>query len=654
MDPVVESMRAKRSAKLLLNDLIANRQISSCGLKWLEIATDPFHDTEIQCEGYPDMVTTRSIVQTVTKTFTVVAPSANTWDCHVFFAPLSPVYRQGTLMTTTTQTAEIAKGNSSKKEEEDDPDPVSLPVPKRYQGRKYGELPIKYRTSLPFQQQLAWMLEDETFCKEHPDKVQKVRDAMSDTTPEQSDEDEDYYDSKDYYIKRLLKEKMDLEENTREGIIKKRIQEIREKKTKSLTVTLDKYYRSTVSASGFVGQAGTGNTLCSGWNVMSCITGDNWQTQSATEYEDGAFPRSYGAGTYRLIATGLEVVNTTASLYKGGSVTCYRSPCPKSNLTGKTINLSGGTITNSLGSFPVGVLPPSTEADAALYPNSRTWGAEKGIYLVGAMNSTDNPYFTPSPGISGLLSPTSSTQMETGTGWVAYLPRILAADADASNADLSACSTVWPWDISGAIFSGLNQNSTLQVTVRYYIERHPSIAEPDLLVLAKTPCPYDPMIQEIYARAMHQLPVGVPVGMNPLGEWFNEVLDAVATWAPELGSAVGNIIPGAAMVGKAIGTGASGWLKSRKNIKGGGLPAPKPPKGGVAKQKVKLDRTGHVKEIDTLVKGKKKKYTKAQKRAYKAAKLAKEVGQMKAKLGPKRGRPTNVRKLLKARGLVKL
>jgi hypothetical protein len=318
-------------------------------------------------------------------------------------------------------------------------------------------------------------------------------------------------------------------------------------------------------------------------------------------------------------------------------------------MMGVTLNVGATDEKVRAMSFPVGVLPPSTQASASLFPNSKTWNATEGVYLVAAMNNTENPYFTPTPGISGMISPTSAVAMEDGVGWVGYLPRLRAGEL-ADNLDYSACTTVWPWDVSGCVFSGLNEFSTLQVTVRYYIERHPSIAEPDLLVLARTPCPYDPTVQEIYARAMHELPVGVPVGMNPLGEWFNEVLDAVATWAPQVGSALGNIIPGASMVGNAFGMGAKAWRNTRKNE----LAALKPPKGGKAVQKIKTDKKGRVKEIDTTVTSKKKKYTKAEKRAYKARKLVAAVATARRKAGPKRRPPTNARAILKQRSHIKL
>jgi len=253
------------------------------------------------------------------------------------------------------------------------------------------------------------------------------------------------------------------------------------------------------------------------------------------------------------------VTNTTASLYKGGSVTCYRSPSPsgigeyfvqKDDLAPR-VDVAGKTC----------VMPPETQSDAALYPNSRTWGAEDGIYLIPTMNSTDNPYFSPKPGTAGMVTPSSYNDLLVGNGWIGYFPFI--TDGVNSVYPNSSLTTTLPWDISGAVFSGLNTNSAMQVTVRYYIERNPTIADPNLLVLARTPCPYDPIVQEIYTRCMEELPVGVKVGMNPLGEWFTEVLQGIGEWAPKIGKAIGNIIPGAGIIGNIVGTAASGIQMAR-------------------------------------------------------------------------------------------
>lgn len=215
------------------------------------------------------------------------------------------------------------------------------------------------------------------------------------------------------------------------------------------------------------------------------------------------------------------------------------------------------------------ITPAFAQSDAALYPNSRTWAAEEGIYLVGTMNNTDNPYFVPKPGMGGLITPSSAASLVAGTGWLGYFPSVVASTNTYD--PMSSCTTTLPFDVSGAIFAGLANQSAMQVTVRYYIERNPTIADPNLLVLARTPCPYDPVALEIYTRCMSELQVGVPVKMNPLGEWFTEVLEGIGEWAPKIGKAIGNIIPGGAIIGNALGGGAKlvkGFIPQKK--KGGG------------------------------------------------------------------------------------
>lgn len=135
--------------------------------------------------------------------------------------------------------------------------------------------------------------------------------------------------------------------------------------------------------------------------------------------------------------------------------------------------------------------------------------------------------------------------------------------------------------------------------------------------------------------------MGVPVGQNPLGEWFNEVLDAVATWAPQVGKAVGNIIPGAAIVGNAIGMGAGAWRKTRKNNKGGNSSSSKN-----EKEKIKFDKKGKIKEIDRTTS---KKPSRGNRRARRALKAANSVIKARNK-GPKRRMPSKAEQRFKLMG----
>lgn len=54
------------------------------GKAWMEAALDPFHDSAINPVGYPDAYGGRTIVQTINQQYTIAAPGAVNWDCHIF------------------------------------------------------------------------------------------------------------------------------------------------------------------------------------------------------------------------------------------------------------------------------------------------------------------------------------------------------------------------------------------------------------------------------------------------------------------------------------------------------------------------------------------------------------------------------------------
>jgi len=90
----ITHMPMKRRVRRKLDSLLGSGELTESGLSWLTQATDPFHDMPITCDGYPDMSTTNSLVQVINLNMTAVKPtslvSGGTWDCHVFFNPVSP------------------------------------------------------------------------------------------------------------------------------------------------------------------------------------------------------------------------------------------------------------------------------------------------------------------------------------------------------------------------------------------------------------------------------------------------------------------------------------------------------------------------------------------------------------------------------------
>jgi hypothetical protein len=121
------------------------------------------------------------------------------------------------------------------------------------------------------------------------------------------------------------------------------------------------------------------------------------------------------------------------------------------------------------------------------------------------------------------------------------------------------------FDAFGAYFSGLLDQATLNITVKYFIESFPPSDDPIYQPLTRPTTPYDPVVLEIYSRAMREQPVGVMVKENPLGEWFDSILSGIETIAPMLsgipviGSVASAAKPIASGIRKAMGT------KTKKN-----------------------------------------------------------------------------------------
>jgi len=309
------------------------------------------------------------------------------------------------------------------------------------------------------------------------------------------------------------------------------------------------YLTSTIGAAP---TAGVWPTILPGYNVLSGIVGQDWQQTAGYLNATAAlhYPVSACGGLYRMIGCGVEVVNTTAELYKSGSVTCYRAPSHR----GQVFPTQGFAL--MCDTFD---LPPASQSLAQLYPNSRTWSAAEGYYGIGTISNADNDFLAAIPNMPFGWKPPSVTELTSGSNfniW-SYAPAVIGQQGNGTN----TTARVMPFDTHGCVFSGMNSQSTLQVTVKYFVERIPSTSEPDLLVLTRPPSPYDANALELYARTIAELPVGCMVKENPLGEWFNDVLSTVAEYAAPVGALFG---PMGAAAGNALAGGAKTWLNSRQ------------------------------------------------------------------------------------------
>jgi len=329
---------------------------------------------------------------------------------------------------------------------------------------------------------------------------------------------------------------------------------------------------------------------------------------------------SAALGRRRLIAAAYEIHDTTAQLYKQGTLTAYRMPQAPTlcNSRGGTPFTVGGSAASlytkpfesyvsasdaptysSANVVPMVTYeeyntPPPNPSLALEYAGSRQWEVKDGAYVVLTQDAERNALsFTKSGHVAmtdGDYNPSSVT-VDNATGYpfeALYNPSfnpVLAGHGDGTASTAGpVCTTNGgypflsvPFHTGGVMLTGLNAQSTFTVTLRTVWELAPVTGDfvtantglsnviPTLnpLVPMAQPSPeYDPIALELYQRAVTKLPVAVPVGMNAAGDFWDWVLGAVQTVAPMIGTALGGA------PGTAVGGLASKWaagIQERRN-----------------------------------------------------------------------------------------
>jgi hypothetical protein len=365
---------------------------------------------------------------------------------------------------------------------------------------------------------------------------------------------------------------------------------------------------SHVYAVGRSGGAGTGTSNY----TMGLLNIDTFTTSGGQLAPTNSFSNFTGGthvvlgnppvtfGKRRLIAAGFEIHDTTAQLYKQGTLTSYRIPQAwtrenaigiQSTATQAAYGIYNGTgyalgnyaYLGQLGLVPYRTcdLPPATIARAMTYPGSRQWEVKDGAYVAlsqdvgrnflsfnesGYMSFTDGDYVP--------TSVASDIQQTPNGSYNAFFTNssIIQTTTDTSG---TISRNLWeivppqdimrlPYHTSGCMLTGLNVNSTFTVTLRTFWEISPDLGDLNgsVLVPLTEPSPeYDPIALELYQRAVATLPVAVPVGMNAEGDWGDWVLRALSAAAVPVASM---LLPvGGAAVGAAASAGLDSMRKRR-------------------------------------------------------------------------------------------
>jgi len=266
-------------------------------------------------------------------------------------------------------------------------------------------------------------------------------------------------------------------------------------------------------------------------------------------------------GEYRVIGQAFEFRSVGPDLYKSGSSWLWRQPIPEvaSATTGIWATQGTGSA-NSFSTFMTVDLPPQTAADVQLIPSTVMLNAKEGAYVVSRFNTVDPPRVDNNAVTPILLSGVINTAVTASTGdniFIAFgglssTTAFVPSTNYTNQINRQSCVNASNFDLTGAFIQGLNPQDVLTFSVRWIIERFPSIEEKSILVLAKAPPCYDPIAIEAYSRIVCHLPVGVPVRENSIGDWFRQAAGALTKIAAPILKQIPH--PYAQAASKVIGT----------------------------------------------------------------------------------------------------
>lgn len=248
--------------------------------------------------------------------------------------------------------------------------------------------------------------------------------------------------------------------------------------------------------------------------IWAGAAGSTWSTGFLNGGEvQTALGSFVGTDRGRLIGVAFEVHNTTAEIYKQGSLTVAQlsdSVCD----AGTCLYIDGASSVQSL-AVQADHLPvrASTLGPLLSVPGSCTWPAADGVYAVPRMVNVPREVHRMGSsanrvpiiyGTDGLLASTEPT------GFAQNVPIFPAAIP----------SGFTPVQVA---MTGLSPQTTLTVTFRTIVEYFPALGSP-LMPLADPSPVYDPLVFGAYSAIIRDAPFAVPVGQNAAGDYFRKIL----------------------------------------------------------------------------------------------------------------------------------
>jgi hypothetical protein len=256
----------------------------------------------------------------------------------------------------------------------------------------------------------------------------------------------------------------------------------------------------------------------------------------------------------RLIGVAFEIHNTTAEIYKQGSLTVAQLPdAGADNLIMDQYDINAANYVLGTNQSDRTCIFPVTVGALQSVPGSATWPAAKGCYAIPRMTCLPRDIMT-----------YNDKLMSSGTGTVGgRLPWVADSTGASASPVIKGYQTVGALNFPGfsasnvsgfspiqVFLSGLSPESTITVTFRTIVEYFPGVGS-TLLPLA-TPSPgFDPQAIKLYNEICKLAPIAVPVGQNSAGDYFRKILAIMGRAAILLAPMAGQYSPLVSIAGKA-------------------------------------------------------------------------------------------------------
>lgn len=243
----------------------------------------------------------------------------------------------------------------------------------------------------------------------------------------------------------------------------------------------------------------------------------------------------------RLIGVAFEVHNTTAEIYKQGSVTVAMLPdCAEDQGTMKYLDTNVApyerfdTQTHQSPTFA------STVGALQAVPTSATWPAAKGLYAIPRLVKSDMPikdlnWYWRAPFVRDSNGDFCTFEPSGYNNEQEFVPLIRGPAPSA----FAPVESIW---------TGLSPQTTLTITFRTIVEYFPPLGSA-LLPSATPSASFDPYVLAVYSRVIKEAPYAVPVGMNAAGDYFRAILRTIGKALPAVAPFLGPVGPLATAVG---------------------------------------------------------------------------------------------------------